>query len=181
MASHNDVAHAWAHKLNRHFKGFNMFRGHSSGYGAPTEEYDTIYSYGYHFPIARHAKTANGTPCILLTTEGYSVSTSKHITYVQRALPSGVLVFKVKNVLATTKAHHKENYEAMKKTMIRSLESAARARKHVEMWLNSADYTRRSMNTYTNMFKLGYRQITAEPLAGAMVKARDVLGLTYTT
>jgi hypothetical protein len=49
-------------------------------------EGDTIYSYGYHFPIARKVTAPNGETVILFTTESYSVSTAKHKTIVRRAI-----------------------------------------------------------------------------------------------
>ena len=42
---------------------------------------DCIYSYGYHFCIAK--RVGRGT--LLMTTQGYSRSTAKHISYVERA------------------------------------------------------------------------------------------------
>lgn len=75
MATHIEVAHAWAHRTGRHRKGHNMFY-----------EGETIYSYGYRFPIATHVQTAQGRDVVLMTTAGYSISTSKHKTYVLRAI-----------------------------------------------------------------------------------------------
>ncbi len=75
MADHNAVAHNWAHQTGRARKGFNMFY-----------EGNTIYSYGYHFPIARMMTAPNGERVVLFTQSNYSVSTSKHKTIVQRAL-----------------------------------------------------------------------------------------------
>ena len=45
---------------------------------------DTIYSYGYHFPIARIIQGNN--PTVLFTTRKYSVTTAKHKNDVMRAL-----------------------------------------------------------------------------------------------
>lgn len=44
---------------------------------------DTIYSYGYHFPVA--VRTKDG---YLFNSSGYSSTTAKHKSYVNRALPS---------------------------------------------------------------------------------------------
>lgn len=54
---------------------------------------DTIYSYGRHFPIARHV-THNGLAAVLLTTRGYSNTTAVQIGYVRSKL-SGRIVFDV--------------------------------------------------------------------------------------
>ena len=61
------VAHLWAHKAEKSARnGGNFFF-----------EGDTIFSYGAHFPIARHVKTRRGR-AVLFTTRDYSVTTSGH-------------------------------------------------------------------------------------------------------
>jgi hypothetical protein len=80
MPSHIEIAQLWvAHNEGdyRRFErsGFNMYYRDS-----------TIYSYGPHFPIARFATGPNGERAVLFTDHGYSISTSKHIGYVRRAL-----------------------------------------------------------------------------------------------
>ena len=81
------VAHLWAHQSqdsarnpcrNFYFDG------------------DTIYSYGSHFPIARHVETKRGR-AVLFTTRNYSVTTSGHKSTVRCAIPSGVTVFHVEH------------------------------------------------------------------------------------
>lgn len=84
-----DVCHVWAHQLQSDARYGNIF---FSG--------DTIYSYGSHFPIARHHKTKDGRPCILFTTRGYSSSTSCHMGQVSEAIPPNVAVFHVSDVSA---------------------------------------------------------------------------------
>lgn len=65
-----EVAHLWANKSRSSAKASNFyFNG------------DTIYSYGSHSPIARHHKAG----CVLMTTQTYSRSTSRHIGYVRSA------------------------------------------------------------------------------------------------
>lgn len=83
MATHQSVTHAWAHQTGKNRKGFNMF------YDGPT-----IYSYGYHFPIARLVTLADGREVVLFTNRKYSVSTSKHVTYTRRAV-NHMVVFSV--------------------------------------------------------------------------------------
>ncbi len=73
MPSHNEVAKRWVlgEVSERGLQGHHMF-------ASPT----TIYSYGYHFPIATRDKSG----CILFATDGYSVSTAKHKGIVRRQL-----------------------------------------------------------------------------------------------
>jgi hypothetical protein len=80
--NNSQLAHVWANNPNKDGKGSNMFVRDG-----------VIYSYGTHFPIARHYKGV-----VLFTSRSYSVSTSKHKSYVRHAC-SHLTVFEVVNVL----------------------------------------------------------------------------------
>ena len=56
---------------------------------------DTIYSYGRHFPIAKHVNDAHGEHCILFTTRSYSNTTARHMSCVRRAIPPNIPVYHV--------------------------------------------------------------------------------------
>lgn len=74
----DEIPHLWAHKTQpaaRNAQRNLYFDG------------DTIYSYGSHFPIARHIDGA-----ILMTTRGYSSTTAQHICAVRRAIPGDTRV-----------------------------------------------------------------------------------------
>lgn len=74
MASHEQVAHNWANRTGRCQTGHNLhYRG------------DTIYSYGDHFPVARHIENSKGEHAVLFTTDSYSISTTNHKNIVWRA------------------------------------------------------------------------------------------------
>src|SRR5436190_15215353 len=76
------IAHLWMNKKQdsaRDGRGSFYFKG------------DTIYSYGAHFPIARHITNKNGEHAVLMTTRTYSNTTAKHISMVQSALHGLVL------------------------------------------------------------------------------------------
>lgn len=80
--NNTQVAHLWASGNKTNGKGSNFyFQG------------DTIFSYGNHFPIARRVNEN----LYLITQRGYSVSTSKHISYTRRAIPSYAKTFPVAN------------------------------------------------------------------------------------
>ncbi len=73
--NNREVAHFWANQSKPSAKGSHFFY-----------EGDTIYSYGYHFPIARlitHPVTKK--LAYLYNAGKYSVSTSKHQSYVRSA------------------------------------------------------------------------------------------------
>lgn len=61
-SNHQNCAHAWAHQLSLNGHASNLYF-----------EGPTIFSYGSHFPIATLDENR-----VFFTTEGYSVSTSKH-------------------------------------------------------------------------------------------------------
>jgi hypothetical protein len=78
--NNTQVAHLWASGNKESGKGSNFFF-----------EGDTIYSYGHHFPIARRVNEN----FYLITQRGYSVSTSRHISYTRRAIPGYANTFPV--------------------------------------------------------------------------------------
>ncbi len=74
----DEVAHTWANPRSeddnaRVSRGNLYFQG------------DTIYSYGSHFPIARHMKNEHGEPAVLFTTNTYGPTTGKHLRITRRA------------------------------------------------------------------------------------------------
>ena len=74
--SNAQVAHLWAHQTKPKATGSSMFF-----------EGPCIYSYGYHFMIARIAEH-KGKKVYLFTTDDYSVSTAKHKNHVSAAIPA---------------------------------------------------------------------------------------------
>lgn len=85
-----EIAHLWAHHTQQSARN----QGGNFYFDGPT-----IYSYGGHFPIATHI-THKGKAAILVTTRGYSVTTSKHIHLVKSAIPASVRVFYVYSPVA---------------------------------------------------------------------------------
>ena len=81
-----EIPHLWAHRTQekaRNRQGNLYFTS------------DTIYSYGSHFPIARHVVSEGDERAVLFTTATYSVTTSSHCSAVRSAIPSGIRVFHV--------------------------------------------------------------------------------------
>jgi hypothetical protein len=149
MANHNAVAHAWAHQTGKSRKGFNMF-------------YDgaTIYSYGYHFPIATLMHTAQSEPVALFTSEGYSVSTAKHKTVTRRAIPSLYRVFYVPHVKPNNGPYpaaqmHAANHADILRQAAELYDRATRARIYGPSHLEQADRLVDEANAYNAAFELG--------------------------
>ncbi|MCP3684450.1 MAG: hypothetical protein GY861_17360 [bacterium] len=75
-------------------------------------EGDTIYSYGYHFPIARRFGDK-----FLFTTNKYSITTAKHKSEVSSALSDCKLIYVSKCELSNTKAQIEHNTEKIEERM----------------------------------------------------------------
>ena len=88
-----ECAHLWANKSRTSAKGSHFYF-----------EGDTIYSYGSHFPIARHY---NGV--VLFTSKGHSVTTARHKS-VTRSACSHLEVFTVADPMAKPSGADVKNY-----------------------------------------------------------------------
>lgn len=85
--TNREVPHRWFHRSpdwGRNHGDTLYYRG------------DTIYSYGSHFPIARHLDVDNR-HAVLMTNQTYSVSTARHINLVRYAIPAECPVFTVED------------------------------------------------------------------------------------
>jgi hypothetical protein len=123
VVDYGEIPHLWFHKVQhdaRDSTGNFYFEG------------DTIYSYGSHFPIAKHVSNGKRN-AVLFTTEPYSVTTSGHISATRYAIPSDVQVFNVPEVeLGISKAEHKHQHSQNLQSYAKRIEAeiliAARAR-----------------------------------------------------
>jgi hypothetical protein len=99
------VAHLWAHRAQDSARNGGNFYF----------EGDTIYSYGPHFPIARHV-TRKGRSVVLFTTRDYSITTSGHKCIVEGACRH-LTVFHVQHVCDANRnaqfAEYRERYLAL--------------------------------------------------------------------
>ena len=146
MATNSQVAHAWANKTGKHCRGSNFFY-----------EDDTIYSYGGHFPIARHIDGV-----VLFTTESYSNSTSKHLGHASSAC-SHLTRFTVVDVTAARTSSsklgrftgHQWNVQDYLKRIDEQYGSATRSIKRGEWIYNYADDLVTELKAYAKHFKLG--------------------------
>lgn len=96
-----ELTHVWANQTQSHGKGSSMFF-----------ENETIYSYGYHFIIAKHIENKEGKKCVFFNDRSYSNTTSKHQSLVWRSIPANVEFYKVKsffNDINSATSAHKDN------------------------------------------------------------------------
>lgn len=161
VVSSDEVAHLWAHKAQdsaRNATGSVFFRG------------DTIYSYGEHFPIARHITSKSGKSAVLFTTKTYSVTTSGHCSMVRSAI-SHLTRFDVPNVFARIKAEHEGNLADYAKRISDYLLKAARARTEFNKgWTHrEAVEPRAEAIKYAKFFRIPYaKTLPAVPAIGSV-------------
>lgn len=150
VVSSESVAHLWAHQTQdqaRNSNGSVFFRG------------DVIFSYGEHFPIARHIQNKHES-VVLFTTKSYSVTTSGHCSMVRSAV-SHLTVFSVPNVFAKIKAEHEGNLADYAKRISDRLLKTARARTSFNKeWTHKEALELRSEAIkYAKFFNLAYSKI----------------------
>lgn len=136
------VAHIWAHQSQDQARSNN---------GNLYFEGDTIYSYGSHFPIARHVDGV-----VLLTTDSYSVTTSAHVSRVAGAC-SHLTVFHVLHVCGH---RHSDNFANYERRIEEALTKAARARTSTDWHLADAANLVAEANRYIALFRPGVPPLT---------------------
>jgi hypothetical protein len=155
-----DVVHVWAHRLQesgRNSTGSLFFSG------------DTIYSYGRHFPIARHVTDKHGRACVLFTTRDYSVTTTGHKSAVACAIPRDVRVFHVQDADGVPGKAALDDYA---KRIESALLQAARARSRVYWHLREASDLVDEANAFSLAFKLRRRFALPDDASLAALKER---------
>ena len=88
--SNDMTAHVWAQQ--------SQARGRN-GTGSLFFEHDTIYSYGYHFPVARFVGTPGRVKKFYVTTDTYSSTTARHVMLADHAIPDGIQIFRLPSAL----------------------------------------------------------------------------------
>ncbi len=143
----SELSHLWAHRSQpdaRNKQGNFYFNG------------DTIYSYGRHFPIARHA-THGKRKCILFTTQTYSNTTSGHIAAVRGAVHGlDIPVFHVPFIerrLSDT-ISHADNWTDYTRRLNDLAKKIGKARSHRDSYLADFGALVTEANAYAKFFGL---------------------------
>ena len=137
------VAHLWA---NQSQDSARNQRGNFHFYG------DTIYSYGSHFPIARHVETKRGR-AVLFTTRDYSVTTSGHKWTVLRACQH-LTVFHVQH---PTDSDRKAQFDEYRQRYVELARKYSRARSNKPWILGSLRDLVDEANRFAQFFGLRSR------------------------
>ena len=116
--STHEIPHLWAHQTQDEARNpqRNLFF-----------ENGTIYSYGHHFPVAKHYKNKSRA-CVLFTTDRHSVTTSGHCSSVAMAIPDSVPIFRVPYVEVHHELDHERNLADYVQRIERAIIASARAR-----------------------------------------------------
>lgn len=147
MATHDEVAHAWAHQTGRKQRGFRMF------YDGPS-----IFSHGRHFEAARLITLPGWEqPVALITNAGYSVSTSKHMSKIRRAV-SHLTKFTVPSLDVQNASAHKYNWDFYVKTAAQQADKASRAITSGPWQLRAMREAYDDANEYNRVFECGFPQ-----------------------
>jgi Ni/Co efflux regulator RcnB len=139
------VAHLWAHQAQEHAK---------NGKGSFYFDGNTIYSYGAHFPIAKHI-VRNGEKAILFTADSRSVTTAGHKSRVSRAIPPATRVFTVASLgIYANAPDHKANLNHYAKELATAAKKATRARSEWNRghYLNSITRLTAEAKAYAEFF-----------------------------
>ena len=148
FSNKSTIAHYWANKIQNEARNSN---------GSFYYYNDTIYSYGSHFPIAKHLEY-NGKNCILFTLRSYSNTTAKHISVVGNA----------SNHLDTIYCYypngsHKDNFSAFLKDIENISKSLLTARKP-QIYINKINYIKVLVERYADFFEIQIPTLLNEAL-----------------
>ena len=139
------IAHYWANQTQDEARN-----PHSNFYF----EGNKIYSYGWHFEIARHFNEN----VILFTTDTYSSTTAKHINLVSRAIPYEKIVFNVPKFFESVNNYtaHKANLEHYLREIKDLVDKQQRARTNGEYYYNRVNSMYAEMKKYFEYFQEHY-------------------------
>lgn len=143
----HEIPHLWAHQSQdeaRNSTGSLYFAG------------ETIYSYGSHFPIARHVTNERGERAVLFTTAHHSVTTSGHCSAVASAIPPNVPVFHAPHLRSSWDElpDHSDNVESYVRRIAELLGKAKRARVNRDWHQREALALREQLRRYLAFFNL---------------------------
>lgn len=147
-----DFVHIWAHQTQDDARSRNAFF-----------EGDTIYSYGYHFPIARIYTKVTGKgkkktqhKVVFFTTDTYSSTTSGHVSSVRSACSHMEMLYMLH--IPKSNAPEKEDYIHQKNLanwqfrINETLKKIGTARENKEYYLREARSYASEANKYMSFF-----------------------------
>ena len=154
------VAHLWAHKSQDFARNpCHNFYFHG----------DTIYSYGSHFPVARHVENKRGR-AVLFTTRSYSSTTAGHKCMVEGACRH-LTVFHVADVNGTEPRKQFAEYRAAYMALVGKY---AKARQRKPEYLAELRGLVEEANRYAAFFGLRPRLTLPDDLTGMIAECQAI-------
>jgi hypothetical protein len=137
VVNKEQVSHLWANKLQSEAR-------------TPTNNLyfynDTIYSYGSHFPIAKHVER-NGQNKVLFTLKTYSNTTAKHISVVSYASSH------IDKIYCYNFSSHDDNFKLWLSSAKNIGTKLLSARKP-EIYISQLNTIKSQVDTYTQFFEI---------------------------
>lgn len=165
------VAHNWANKYEGQYKKDNTA-------GTLYYEGDTIYSYGTHFPIAKHIKNKKGENAVLFTTKGYSNTTAKHISVVRSACSHLTVIYCSEVPTRYYDVRHELNYENWVKQIQGIALSLPKAKKPAK-YIEQIEQVLSQVKTYQEFFGVkpstDQKKVFTMPITGFVKMAEKTL------
>ncbi len=147
VVSTSEVAHLFANQ--------SQYEARTPGTGSFFFKGDTIYSYGYHFRIAKHVTNDRGQTAVLFTERGYSNSTAKHISVVRNAVWGNIIM------VSTLDAGSDNRYDAEPENIFNrwvqtgeAIAEKLKKAKKPEIYLNQLDGLKHKVEKYAEFFDL---------------------------
>jgi len=146
-----EIPHLWMHKTQDYATNSNRtfyFEG------------DVIYSYGSHWPIAKHITNGKGEKAILLNNETYGITTSCHASLVKYSIPSDALVFDLPKLFVREVKDKQTAKEAIKyyKQEIQScIAKLKRANKIKPRYYDQLERWETRANQFSKFYRLGIK------------------------
>jgi len=154
------VAHLWAHKS----QDFARNPGHNFYFHV-----DTIYSYGSHFPVARHVENKRGR-AVLFTTRSYSSTTAGHKCMVEGACRH-LTVFHVADVCSSDYRKQFAEYRAQYMALVGKY---AKARQRKPEHLDALRRLVEEANGYAAFFGLRARLTLPDDLTAMIAECQAI-------
>jgi hypothetical protein len=107
-----------------------------------------VYSYGYHFPMAAY-HDIDGVRHVLVTTRGYSMSTSHHLGIVRGAIREA----RVLEVYDPTATRHIINIDDLAGRYRQAVQKFHRARTWKAHWVSVMVGAKRDLTEYCKLFR----------------------------
>lgn len=141
----SDLCHKWANMEQQSGRNANStiyFEG------------STIYSYGSHFPIAKHIVNEQGQRAVLFTERTYSNTTAKHISHVWMSCKNDNIIY-----CANPNSSHEDNFNFwLNCAELHGARKLKNARKP-EIYLNYLDNVNKNAVKYAEFFGIEIPEI----------------------